>query len=493
MRGGEVRFIIPVIVGAIIGYITNWLAIKMLFRPYEEKKFLGISVPFTPGLIPKEKSRIAHSVGKTIGEYLLSPEIIIDTLSKEKIDDYIKLWVESNINKLAEEDRSIKAFIMDLKYENVSRIFDLFERKTTESICFKLREDSFQQKAIYLVEEYIFNRLDDTIPMVVNEKLKLLLDGVSSSDEMRRALEELIYNRLDQLSNDERTLQETVPENIICEIKAFIDEHNEDIVNILRNLLEDPVMEFKIKESINIFVQKNVSKAITIFISPEIISEKIFKAIVENLDNPEVNKNIASIVTSVFDKLLEIKVKNISTSISEKVSYKEISNISKGILIYITNEDNKDKILNIIDKKIKFHSTDIKNSISGLLSREFKNILTSETLYDNVYLIVHDSIEDIISRPVSSFVENIDEISMKNIVSFIKNIFNDFIMSKLPNIIELFNISKVVEDQINSFDVAFAEELIVEIANKELKAITWLGALLGGIMGILSPLLQMIN
>ena len=55
----------------------------------------------------------------------------------------------------------------------------------------------------------------------------------------------------------------------------------------------------------------------------------------------------------------------------------------------------------------------------------------------------------------------------------------------------LFNISKIVEEQINSFDVAFAEELIIEIAHKELKAITWLGAILGGIMGILSPLLQM--
>lgn len=50
----------------------------------------------------------------------------------------------------------------------------------------------------------------------------------------------------------------------------------------------------------------------------------------------------------------------------------------------------------------------------------------------------------------------------------------------------------MVEDEINRFDVAFAEEIIIEIANKELKAITWLGALLGGIMGMLSPLLQLI-
>ena len=62
----------------------------------------------------------------------------------------------------------------------------------------------------------------------------------------------------------------------------------------------------------------------------------------------------------------------------------------------------------------------------------------------------------------------------------------------MPKIIEFFNISRIVEDKIQSFDVNFTEKLILDIADKELKAITWLGALLGGIMGILTPLLQML-
>ncbi len=65
--------------------------------------------------------------------------------------------------------------------------------------------------------------------------------------------------------------------------------------------------------------------------------------------------------------------------------------------------------------------------------------------------------------------------------------------NKLPDIVELFNVAKIIEEEILAFDVAFAEELILEIASKELKAITWLGALLGGIMGILMPLLSAIN
>ncbi len=81
--------------GAVIGYITNWLAIKMLFRPREAKYIFGMKLPFTPGLIPKEKSRIANKVGETVGTHLLNS----DSLSKALKDDKIK----AKFNEVAKE------------------------------------------------------------------------------------------------------------------------------------------------------------------------------------------------------------------------------------------------------------------------------------------------------------------------------------------------------------------------------------------------------
>ncbi len=92
------------------------------------------------------------------------------------------------------------------------------------------------------------------------------------------------------------------------------------------------------------------------------------------------------------------------------------------------------------------------------------------------------------NKPISHVIENIDEDTVSRIADFSKTIFETFTKNRLPYFVELLDISRVIEDEINKFDVAFAEEIIIEIANKELKAITWLGgALLGGIMGILMP------
>ena len=68
-------FAFPV-VGAVIGYITNDIAIRMLFRPHQAKYFMGIHIPFTPGIIPKEKSRIAAAIGKAVSENLMNREVL---------------------------------------------------------------------------------------------------------------------------------------------------------------------------------------------------------------------------------------------------------------------------------------------------------------------------------------------------------------------------------------------------------------------------------
>ncbi len=114
------KFLISSIIGGIIGYLTNWIAIKMLFRPYEEKRIFGIKVPFTPGLIPKEKTRIAKSVGNAIGEHLLSSEIIVKSLCSESMNNRLKVWIRQKVYSLITTKKTLedkfKEFL-DLKYE----------------------------------------------------------------------------------------------------------------------------------------------------------------------------------------------------------------------------------------------------------------------------------------------------------------------------------------------------------------------------------------
>ncbi|MEL6160482.1 MAG: DUF445 family protein [Cyanobacteria bacterium J06627_32] len=66
--------LLPPILGGVIGYFTNDIAIKMLFRPYSAKYLFGQRLPFTPGLIPSNQARLAQKVSDVIMRSLLTPE-----------------------------------------------------------------------------------------------------------------------------------------------------------------------------------------------------------------------------------------------------------------------------------------------------------------------------------------------------------------------------------------------------------------------------------
>lgn len=84
-----IEIILPVAVGALIGYCTNYIAIKMLFRPSKEVRIFGKRLPFTPGVIPKNQGRLAKAVGKAVGDNLLTKEDITGALKSEQLQQAI--------------------------------------------------------------------------------------------------------------------------------------------------------------------------------------------------------------------------------------------------------------------------------------------------------------------------------------------------------------------------------------------------------------------
>ena len=76
-------WVVPILWGALIGYFTNALAIRMLFRPLTRKYLLGVPVPLTPGIIPRRRGELARSIGRMVARDLLSPEAVRARLQSE--------------------------------------------------------------------------------------------------------------------------------------------------------------------------------------------------------------------------------------------------------------------------------------------------------------------------------------------------------------------------------------------------------------------------
>ena len=476
------NFLIPVLVGSIIGYFTNWLAIKMLFRPHYEKKFMGITLPFTPGLIPKERARISNSIGEAVGEHLLSPDVITRALSSPETNEQIKLWIYDGVNRLRDSGKSIQELLEGLPGSNYKELVLLLKRELINIILTQIKSQRFKEKILGFFEEKL---KQEQIYEIIKEKLGEFIDQFAESDKIKIEIQKNIEYKFDKLSNDDRTIKEIFSENIILSVNKYLDENIKGITNTVKELVNSPDIQKKLRIWIADMVDQNVSRLITSFISPSSISEKIIGAIDKYMDDENIDEDILGLIRVFLDKVLEAKSSEITPKLLSSISVEEISD---QIINYIINKENLNKLIDIVDKELR---TSDKEKFMVELSKSLDNVLNSDELDRSISLFVDDIVKDLMNKSVPSVLEGSHD-NLLQIYEFGKVIFDNFARNELPNIVKIFNVSKIVEDNINEFDVEFTEELILDIANKELKTITWLGALLGGIMGLLSPLLQML-
>lgn len=81
------QLILMTVVGTFIGWITNYIAIKLLFRPYKEINILGFKLQ---GVIPKRRNEMAENVAKTINSELININDITSKISSIDLNEEIE-------------------------------------------------------------------------------------------------------------------------------------------------------------------------------------------------------------------------------------------------------------------------------------------------------------------------------------------------------------------------------------------------------------------
>ena len=97
---GILFWVLPPLVGAFIGYFTNLVAIKMLFRPLTQKRLFGFRLPFTPGILPKERRKLAESIGSMVERELLTSDVLRERLARTEVQEKIGSTLASYTDQL---------------------------------------------------------------------------------------------------------------------------------------------------------------------------------------------------------------------------------------------------------------------------------------------------------------------------------------------------------------------------------------------------------
>ncbi|MCQ2208264.1 MAG: DUF445 family protein, partial [Paludibacteraceae bacterium] len=260
-----ISLIITPIAGAIIGYFTNDLAIKMLFHPYKPVFLFGHQLPFTPGLIPKEKDRMAASISQMISDKLMTEDVLRDNLLSDDVISKIESTISEFTSNLQEDQQSIRekaiAFVGEedtasMENKVVESITDIVTDKLTNTGLGRqfadMAIDSFKDNAGFLEKIYISaksNSLNQEIKEAIDDMLKVHARPMSNKmikqsigDFQSTPVSQLLANKQDQMDAIKNGVIRLYKNTIVEKLPSIMETVN------IQQMVENKIKEMDVKE-----------------------------------------------------------------------------------------------------------------------------------------------------------------------------------------------------------------------------------------------------
>ncbi|WP_320950113.1 DUF445 domain-containing protein [Fusobacterium sp.] len=173
------QLLVMVLISGAIGWITNWVAIKMLFRPHKEINFGLFKIQ---GLIPKRKAEIGTGIASIIQNELISVKDVISNIDREefskRLNSLIDDVLDRNLKKKVKEKfpllqmfftdkvaKDVGNTIKDIVMENQEKIFEIFSNYAEENIDFEV---IISDK----ISNFSLDKLEEIITLLANKELK---------------------------------------------------------------------------------------------------------------------------------------------------------------------------------------------------------------------------------------------------------------------------------------------------------------------------------
>lgn len=261
----ELSYLIGPLSGSVIGYFTNWLAIKMMFRPHQPKYVFGMKIPFTPGLIPKERGRIAEAVGSSISENLMNKEVLEKNLLSEDMLTKIGTEYDTFVARQKVNSETLRAFLSHfISSQDLEKIQSDAGGELASQIHSRLADSNLGNMLAHAAVEHAISKMENSLlGFAFNAEQFLILLQEPAEHLLSKHINQIISNNSEEIiSNLIGQESNKLLDTPVCEL---LKGHDEQLVQ-LRHILIDGY-----KQVISVHLPKILS---TIDIS-RIIRERI--------------------------------------------------------------------------------------------------------------------------------------------------------------------------------------------------------------------------
>ncbi len=491
--------------GAFIGYFTNALAIKALFRPLKPRWYsLGWQ-----GVIPKNRDRLADNIARVVGEDLLYRDYLLEQIERpalqESLHSYLQgwgrrllgvkpaevfarlpaTWREHSLQRLLERALSLLA---DWSQSEAGQVFarelatgwvDVLRRMPLKQILAPQEAEKLVEAAgKALVDEDLRRRLDQ----LLTEELSSFLGSEQSLSELLPAeLEVLLRQRLrDEVPGLlERLAQwlsgrehvEHLSERLLAALELYVEEES-SVRGLIGSL------------SLRLF-RNSIRDAIT---------ERLPQVAHAYLHSPETRSRIEGRLAAGVDHLLSQPLGKLVGDHRQAL----VEQMAGTVSTWATSEEARVRLQKILTAQYRERAERPLGEWISAGGREGL-IASIATLLVGLGAKSGDWAPDLAAglrrgvqgaeRPLREYL-GLDDGQEQRLLNWGQTRVTELLRREVPILLEQVDIAGMVRERVMSYDLLRVEGLVKNIIHDQLRYINLLGALMGGVVGLLLPLIN---
>lgn len=514
----------PPIIGAFIGYLTNKVAIRMLFRPLKPWYIFGLRVPMTPGVIPSKRHELAENIGVMVGEHLLTARDIGTALSMEPFQEHLYSLVDDRVSEVLESDLGQILNIVPERFRAYTKVgLRTIKYQMKDGIRSYLHTETFATVFAGVVAEQMEHYKKQEFNSLITAKerqqvygfLDHFLQGLLGGPGMEDWLTGYLSERLHGAARSGKSVQDLLPAPFVEFILTTLKEQTPELLRGLAGLIAEPQVRDKIIQAViggighflsSLGPMAAMAKG---FIDIQSLEGTIRKYLVDHeeeleqwLQSPEVQERFVSVLQEQAEKLLQKPIVDILDRVDEGQFEKICRSLAVQLLGALRAQGTIETLSLLLRQSLEDMLEQGRRSMGDVagelfpgengkqmqehIHQELLAIFRSDGISRLIGRMVDTMIDSLAKRPVGILARLMPTGVRSGITEYIVLLANRMLLQEVPGLVKSLNISQLVADKVDSLDLLQLEGLLLSIMEEQFKYINLFGAFLGFLIGLVN-------
>lgn len=514
----------PPLAGAFIGYVTNHVAIRMLFRPLRPWRLFGLRLPMTPGVIPAKRHQLAENIGEMVGEHLLTSEDVRLALTQEGFQRELQQVLDARIETIMAQELGPVASVVPERFRSYFTAgVRILRWRFLKHLHSHLESDQVTQTLATAITASLDTLLDREITdwlsaegrQHLHARLEEALHRFLASPALHSLVREFISQRLDSFVQQGGSPRDLLPEALLARLLDGLEGETANLLKQLALFLGEPASQERLARTISEALQKftaslgPLAALIGNFISPDLIEKKVRVYLADKgediggwLLDDAVQKKITALLRKKADDLLDTPMASLLARIDPETRNKAGQWLDNLILAALQSPATSRAAAALLDQAL---AREEKRSLAAICAglfgkeslplgkdwaqREIIAMLRGPKAKRLLDTLVVDLIENtLLARPIGPLATFLPKAVQHGISDYLLQQVSGLLIREVPGLVESLNIRQIVARKVDSLDLLRLETLLLSIMQEQFKYINLFGALLGFIIGLMNLL-----